>query len=518
MAGEGLRVTPTAAAVTEVGLFASESLFVSFDFTRDAMMAAGATYLEAMRAGKPMEMPSEIKTYVHELTHYIQCTTTPYGLFLQYCRVMQSQATTAIVQTLFASEAVFYQPLLNNVPELTGEAAATVNRFLTIWLNVENLVATLQGDVGRSEELLRSYEADAERVAKGLKPLLPPLFDLQRTFVMVQESMAEMLEGNNEAAAEALNPIPMELAGFDRAALKQEMAAMDADPERRFLKMEQATDLLGGPVTVEAMIESAATAAEFWGSPMSYESFVAWANAEVAPELKVYRTCMAQALGVLGTHSLPEFILSYMALSELAFYAPLLLHHAALRMKYPDLGQIFPTQRWAALMRVAGDVMPMRGVDDYGRFATDICMKLKWAHPFQMIKIALDGPGAVSNPLAMVYLWAQRWRGRALGSFLGVNQYLFDTSAEALNWRGCFNFAILDYTDRTNYHPNKEFLESMTTRNLNMLGMRCVMLSKKLTIPAPYRGGPDERAWMTAWLQNRFKQVFGKDFPSLRFV
>ena len=58
----------------------------------------------------------------------------------------------------------------------------------------------------------------------------------------------------------------------------------------------------------------------------------------------------------------------------------------------------------------------------------------------------------------------------------------------------------------------------MTTRNLNMLGMRCVMLSKKLTIPAPYRGGPDERAWMTAWLQNRFKQVFGKDFPSLRFV
>jgi hypothetical protein len=517
MAEQGSGSATGRSAVEEVGLFASESLFVSFDFTKDAMLSAGARYMDAVRSGQYLEMPSEIKTYVHELTHYIQYTTTPYGLFLQYCRVMQSRATMMIVHALLEAGIPFDIPLIQNVPVLTGDTAATVNRLLSLWLNVENLVATLHGDRQRSQELLEAFLADSDRVAAGQSPLLPPLFDLQRTFVMVQESLADLLEQINEEALGAGNPVPMELAGFDREALRQEMAAISSDSDRRLLRTQEALDLLGDPISVEALIESAATAAEFWGTDSSYDSFVAWANAEVDPELRVYRTCIAQGLSAIQTRELPEFILSYMALCELALYAPLLPHHAALRMQKPDLAQILPIHRWKELIRVASEVAPMRGKEDYARYATDICQKLNWVHPFQIVKVALDGPGTVSNPLAMIYLWAQQWRGRSLSTFLGVNQFLFDTSPAASTWRDCFNFVILDYTDRTNYHPNKQFLESMTTRNLNMLGLRCIMLNKDLRIAAPYRGGPDERRWMTEWLQNRFKQLFDRDFPSLRF-
>jgi hypothetical protein len=99
-----------------------------------------------------------------------------------------------------------------------------------------------------------------------------------------------------------------------------------------------------------------------------------------------------------------------------------------------------------------------------------------------------------------------------------VNRFLFDPSPEATVWRDRFNFVILDYTDRTLYHHDKGFLQAMTTRHLNMLAMRCIMMGKTLTIAAPYRGDSAERRWMTEWLRDRFKKVFGRDFPMLQVV
>jgi hypothetical protein len=67
--------------------------------------------------------------------------------------------------------------------------------------------------------------------------------------------------------------------------------------------------------------------------------------------------------------------------------------------------------------------------------------------------------------------------------------------------------------DCTNYHTDKSFLQTMTTRYLNQLGMRCIMMGTNLRIVAPYRGNAAKRQWMTDWLRNRFKSIFGRDFP-----
>src|SRR5215468_3742624 len=105
-------------SIVERGLFDPKSLFVRFDFTRDALLAATERYLETRGTGKPSAISEELQTYVHELTHYLQYITTPYGLFLQYCRLLQSNATIAMVRTLLDAGDGLQMPLLENVSAL----------------------------------------------------------------------------------------------------------------------------------------------------------------------------------------------------------------------------------------------------------------------------------------------------------------------------------------------------------------------------------------------------------------
>lgn len=505
-------------AVTEVGLFASESLFVSFDFTKDEFLAASQRYQEALTAQRPIEMPSELKTYVHELTHYVQYTTTPYGLFLQYCRKMQSRATAAIVTELLNAGIPFNMPLLENLPDVTGKTEAGVNWGLSIWLNVENLVSMMHGDTQRRIELWKAFEADEARVRAGQRPKRPPLMDVHEAFVRTQESMADYLERVNAEAKAMGSTIPVGPEGFDREALRQEKTAFPSQFTRNLVGSEFALEMFGNPWNVEAIIESAATAAEFWGSPMDWDSFVAWMKSNVDPKLQVYRVCLEDGLHSISTRSVREFILSYISICELALFSPVLPHHASLRKATDDFGQILPVARWKMLLSAASKIRPMIDLGDHDRYVLELCRDLGWVHPMQMISMTMNGPDSFLDPLASIYVWAQKWRAQSGTSFIGLNRFLFDPSLRGETWRNMFNFVILDYADRTNYHRDKDFLEAMTTRELERLGMRCIMMGKNLVMSAPYRGDQAERTWMTEWLRASFKTAFGRDFPSLRFV
>ena len=223
------------------------------------------------------------------------------------------------------------------------------------------------------------------------------------------------------------------------------------------------------------MIESAAAAAEFWGSDISYAQFVAWAEAPVDPRLRLYRNCIAQALPSIKSHELSTVIPTYIALCGLALSAPLLPQHAALRRQKPDFRQILPTHRWMELMRVAGKVRPMNGRRDHSRYVTDLCRVLDWVHPLQIAKAAVDGPPVVSDPLSQIYNWGQRVRAHRSGDFIGLDRYLLEDTPAASAWRNRFNFVIIDYADLTTYHRDKGFLKAMTTCHLEMLGLRCIM-------------------------------------------
>lgn len=514
---------PRTSLLFEAGGLGADSLFARFDFTRDALIDATTRRVKAIQSGRPGEMPPALKTYVHELTHYVQYTTTPYGVFLHQCRVLQNRATIDIVQTLLGSRGGFRMPLLQNVPELTGESEATVRRMLALWVNVENLVASLAGDQERRAALGTAFVADVERVKGGLRPRMPPLLDFRKAFARVQESMADLTSALNQDAEQRGNPVPMFLpvSDADRSAISAELADATGhlpDRERAELRLNDLFDLTGNPWNIEAVIESAATAAEFWGSDISYDEFVAWAEAPVDPRLRVYRNCIAQALPSIESRELSTVIPTYLSLCELALSAPLLPQHAALRRRKPNFRQILPTLRWMELLSAAGQVRPMNGRSDHGRYVTDLCQALDWVHPVQIAKAAVDGPSMVSAPLSQIYNWAQRVRALNSGDFIGLDRYLLDDTPAASTWRDHFNFVLIDYADRTTYHRDKSFLSSMTTRHLEMLGLRCIMEGRQLVIQAPYRGDDAERQWMAEWLRARFKSLFDRDFPMLRVV
>lgn len=515
--------TAQATPLFEAGGLGADSLFVRLDFTRDALLAATARRREAIRSGHPGEMPAELRTYVHELTHYVQYSTTPYGLFLHHCRVLQNRATIEIVQALLGSVGGFKMPLLQNVPELSGESEATVRRGLSLWLNVEDVVASLAADQERRVALVQAFVADAERLDAGLRPRMPPLLGFREAFARVQETLADLFTMQNEAAERMGNPVPMvcPVPAADRSAIRAELAdatGLLSGSDRADLRTHDALDLLGNPWSIEAIIESAAAAAELWGSDISYEQFVAWAEAPVDPRLRVYRNCIAQALPSIQSRELSTVIPTYIALCELALSAPLLPQHAALRRQRPNFRQILPAHRWTELLRVAGQVRPMDGRSDHGRFVTDLCRVLDWVHPLQIAKAAVDGPPLVSDPLSQIYNWGQRIRALRSGDFIGLDRYLLEDTPAASTWRDRFNFVIADYADCTTYHRDKDFLKAMTTRHLQMLGLRCIMEGRKLVIRAPYRGDEAERQWMTEWLQAQFKSLFDRDFPMLRVV
>ena len=205
---------------------------------------------------------------------------------------------------------------------------------------------------------------------------------------------------------------------------------------------------------------------------------------------------------------------------NLGYVALGLAPHTALRAGCPGFEQISPTTRFIQLLSAATRVKPMRNLDDHGRYVLELCSDLNWVQPLQIYASAVHGPHAVTDPLSFIYVQAQLWRAQVRPStFIGVDRYLFDPSPAAARWRNLFNFVVIDYTDRTTYHPDKDFLELMTTRYLNMLGLQAVMLGESLTLAAPYaRNNPGEKQWMTNWLLQRFKDLFGGDFAELRFV
>jgi hypothetical protein len=341
---------------------------------------------------------------------------------------------------------------------------------------------------------------------------------LRETFAKVQKSLADTIAESNQWAQEQRNPVPMFPDNIDRSAIAVALSAWPSDLDRAAERLEVSASMTGNPWDVDAIVESHATAAEFWESDATYDSFAAWVRDEADPELAVYHSCLEHGLGAIDTRDLPSFLASYMTLCELTLFPPLLPQHAGLRASSPGFAQLMPTIRFQQLISAASRIRPMQAMWDHDRYVLDLITNLGWVHPNQIVRSALDGPEAVSDPTTFIYLQAQRWRGRRGSTFIGIDPIMYDPSPAAQQWRDLFDFVIVDYQDRTTYHRDKDFLKSMTTRYLNMLGMEALMLHDSLTLEAPYGRSTAENEWMTDWLRERFKILFGRDFSDLQVI
>jgi hypothetical protein len=500
------------------GLFSFESMYVQFGFTHARFVAAVTEF--AGRTG-PAPIPEEIRTYIHELTHCLQAATTPYGLFLHYCRVMQTTATVELVKLLLQHGIEPRQPLLNNVPDVPDYVGQRLRDRLGLWLNAEKLIADLEQNPEKLVWLFERFVKAPERASASGKPSYPDLLGVTEAFYRIQAYIAMFIEKENEIRHSNGLP-PWDQGEFDREAILSPKVFPPEDERsverRRMDGMEEALNLLNHPIGAEAIIESAATAAEFTRDGIDLPTFRAWADSPCAPELALYRRCLQLGLKAIPATDVPQFVFSYLALCELALFAPLLPQHASLRVSPPKADEILPSWRWFLLLGAAKKVAPLQGLRDHARYVTELCQQLGWVHPVQIVAATVRGPHSVSDPRAQVYVNAQLMRARGSWAFLDAARIILDNSPSGVALRDNCTFVIVQHSDKTLYHRNKDYLEAMTRQHLQMLVMRHIMLGKALRIRSPYRCDAAEKRALTTWLQESLEATFHRRFPMAEVV
>lgn len=504
---------------TAVGDVDATSLFARFGFTRDALQIAGQTWLQALRLDSFPPKPSELATYVHELTHYLQYVATPYGYTLHLLRLLQNQAAIDLIRALLDQGWAIELPLSGRVPLPAGSDDTPAHQAYALWWNLDYLIAVLHGDHKRQSEMIDLFVADVQRAQVGHMPSHPLLMDLRTCFAWAQQQMTSYIHLFNAEGVRADPVYPIFPDGIDVAAItaeSQRLTQTDAQDERT----EVLLALLGNPYDTSAVIESAAVAAELFQSDVTFDRLIAWLARPVPPKRDAYRICLRMAIDSIHTIDIGTFLLSHMALCEVALFPPLLPQHSILRGPTGlPFEQLLPWRRFFALLSAAGKVEPMRNRADHARYVGDLVASLGWVHPDAVVQSALAGPSLVRNPIAYLYQSAQRFRQSDSTCFIGFDALLASPLPKAQEWRKHFEFIIVDYSDRTTYHRDKDFLDSMTTRYLETLGLQTVMRGDSLSIQAPYGRSEVENAGMTFWLRKRFETFFpGIDFSALRFV
>ncbi len=498
---------PDDAAVVEEGLFHGESLYVRFAFTHEDFVGALKGYADAGGNGP---LPEDLRTYVHELTHAVQYATTPYGLFLHYCRMVQTKAAIALVKALWRQGREPSLPLLRNLPALDGEAGRKLGRWLSIWFNIEFFTAHISEDPDKQANLFRRIERPGASAR-------PPLLPLHETLWGVQETIANLIETENSGRAALGLPV-WDQDEFDRGAIEAAISAIPTERDEGIERVELAASLFGSPWGVAAIIESAATASEFARSGMDLTGLRTWLGDPYSSPADVYRSCLQRGLEAIPADNLPQFLFSYLALCEFALFAPLLPQHAGLRGPRFPMEQVLPVSRFNELLGVAAKVAPMRGIRDHARYVTDLCQRLQWVHPMQIIAATMQRPHSVSDPRAQAYVNAQLARAKAQWAFLDITGLLMDDSPWGYALRDDCTFVVVEHSDKTLYHHNKEYLAAMTNQHLVTTAMRHVMLGTSLRIGSPYRCDDHERQALTQMLRMNLYACFGRQFPMAEVV
>ena len=246
------------------GLFNFESLNVRLGFERARLDWARS---EFHRTSRP---PEELKTYVHELTHYVQSNTTPFGAFLHYCRQLQTADTVELVRALLKAGLKVERPLIRRLPvDLDGPLGSTVRGVVARWTSTEFLAAFL-GQI--SEKFVRYAEVLTSDSAKFMLP------GQIKSFVRLQGGIAHFIVTEN-ADRQSMGFPPWDQGDFDVDAINAEGASLESNDSRTLVRMAVRLELLGGnPWGTRSIIESAAMAAEWAESGHSLESLQEFAK------------------------------------------------------------------------------------------------------------------------------------------------------------------------------------------------------------------------------------------------
>lgn len=386
--------------------------------------------------------------------------------------------------------------MLRNLPR---RLAAEVEKPIRIWYAVELFILIMLGETDVWEEHRRRNS-----LVQGVS--------LGELFVLVQYNLAQhfSMEQRLQGSLKPLRSEPPQSGG--------ELPEWDAFKSDEIDLLEQARteagllslDLLSGGTNTLAIIESAGTAAEFWGCRrLSLNQFkteisnASWAST-TAP-----KSWLIWALRRLRATSLAEFILSYLVVCEVALFGPLLPQHQRLRKKQINLRELLPFLRWFDLLNAASDVPPMTSLGDYERYATALCRALGWTPPKEVVDASVaSSPHMPDEPYERMYWKAQRVRSEASGAFLNYPYIIARLPMD-------FDFPVIVYKDKTVFLKDKASLRFFNIGYLTRAVLRRMLLQANIGVTLPYSPLEAEKASYTAELEHILEGLLGFRVPGI---
>ncbi|HEY7305967.1 MAG TPA: hypothetical protein VH601_17715 [Bryobacteraceae bacterium] len=455
----------------DLGAFDPESLVVRYSFTREEHNAALRGIPESD------ELPDHIKTVVHETTHLLHTTTTPFGLLIYRLRCQQTYLVADAIRTIRARGADIRFPLQKTFRSFPKNLAHEVEQRIQVWYGIELLILVMMGEneVWPAHILSNPY-------LKGIT--LAELFGRVQHYLAVHQSRQQDLS--------ALEP--------------EEADSRHTGVEGTLL----AFDILSGGANTLGIVESAGTISEYFGNTklnlVQFEAVIRnsrWASTTVP------KSWLIQAFGRVRASSLAEFVLSYLVLCELALFAPILPEHRPLRKGGINTREILPFLRWYDLLHAASEILPMKSLADYERYTTAVCEKAGLIPPKDVVTASVESsPQMPSDPVERRYWKAQRVRSESPGAFMN---YPFIIARLPMD----FDFPVITYKDRTLFLKDKLTLHLFVLGYLTRALVRRMLLRSDLAVKMPYQPTEEETAFYTGELTKLLEDALGYRVPGV---
>jgi hypothetical protein len=429
------------------GLFDDLAFSVNYNFTRSEFAAA-------LEEGDPSS--EVIKTIQHETMHLYQLASTPYGFYYGALKNLQSKLVLNLIRALSECGAPVRVPLGAYVELLprSDPGLAQARRQLEHWRFAEAMLLYLEGD---PEMFYQQFASTS--FGESITPLL--LFETVDT-LLGSDATSEEAPSLNDFSPNDLQHAEM-------------LFALRASAE----------------YDLRAVLESGATAAEYWNTPVPLPDF----STKIHDNYSMQRFhLLGMAAGMRSWSNPSELLLSFAALSEIALCSPLPAHLRSMRGEHMTLLDLDPVSRILEAVLTLENVDPVRSLEDYGRFQEDVCALHSWPTPVALSRASLDHPPP-TTPLSIEPLYgiAQAHRVQNPAAFADLD-VRWASTPEAQEFTGQFIHPIIEFKDAFYLHKNRSFAERGLATRLVDGYMRQLFLTGETTVRAPCPLEPETAA------------------------
>jgi hypothetical protein len=485
---EGIKGLPR-----ELGTFSVDSLYVRYNFSRDELLQAFYDIPETD------ELPEPLKTVVHESTHLFHTISTPFGFLIYALRRLQA---TLIINTInrlrFGYQVKVKYPLVDFVLQLPRHIQSDVGWYLQAWHECE-LFVTLSLD---------SPDKWGPQLTKN-----PFLLGLSHSvlFSRVQRHLATHYreQARKFRADPAAPDSTLPFASFVPDEFDPERSGKD---DRNMMAMQ----MLNSEANMIAIMESAATVAEFWQNiRLNREQFFHQIHARWAQQGLTLTSGFLR--GTLNARRAEEYVLSFTTLCDLALFGPVLPHHRHLRQGDKVIYEVMPFFRMLELMHAAHQIRPMESLQDHERYTTELCQALGWVTPTEITNFtAQDHVPMEHDNLELVYLISSHYRKSQPWIFQDYTFHLVGNNDAQRQFLFDFNFPVIQYRDETVYTRYKAVLVPLTRFHLLRSALRAILFKNHVSLKMPYRPkNPEEVSFLKETLLQDLELTIGHRIKNL---